>query len=1431
MASPASAPAFDDPLSLSAAGSGSASTDTLRSSASPLARGAGRHYFDLKAISDQQASSSSRSRQNSIHAGQRRGDVENAGQEEDDEGEDEGERSGALTPTSAPSLSSRMRRNPSRPPSRSTDRAPSTSRPSSPSIARPPPSIATMWSQDAHIDRHDDVDANEEESRSSWLARLHKMPDTELAEATTIRASSSSQGALLCRELSAALSESTTEVNTLNEALERLTRQFEDKLELQRRTYETREKAMRSVCSQHGVPTGALDRAIARAVAEMPRVSMNVGDESDSPASRTLRVPSSSSSTSRPISTLTTGGGGGDRSSRWIQAAEANDEASPSLPFSLQEAMLDGLTGSASSTATTTTRTRSSTNRSESAYSVATTSASGSSIVSRRPSSAARRPSAKASEDLMAWRTPNKDSRKASATTQATTNATPTLEGGGGSAEGESAFSFTSASNGDAAKGGGESTLRHQPSAGSVASTSSAATSNRSSSSSFLTSLAWRRKKPSPAPGPPPPPVLPASSTIKASRTAPPPAASVAPPAATLGSPPPPPLARTASGSSGDVAAVAVALALHEAIEDSPPTSKQLNLPHHPHPPHVKALFLATRIMGPDSSSSNLLADRGRKVSDNVASMAQRLVRNVREEELEVREGDAGGTQQHTTTTTRRLGLGKGMPGSGPTSPRVMSPKQRPVSMAFQAASAIMDAASAPAKDSSSNVKATRKGKSNGKGKPHAPATPNVTRVPQLSGSGSRLPFSSTKSPRFASVGTDANADGNVESGARPPVELESIVPLEGKPPTLALRPRAPKASRGPLGGGAFPSTSDDDEASGDEFEVYGGKSPFHPQRDRDQPIGGTSSKGAGAGLGNLDDRAVDVFGFVYDATPSDVRLLRQARKASTPAPACLTGVRVGVGRDEGEEGEDDEGEGDSGSVADANADGSVRSTSATREEDEDAASSFTSHSRSETASLQELPPVDWREDDEGDQQQGGAPRRSRKRLLGKASPAPPSTGATSLVVSRSRGDGPTSPEEERREFQLFVGGQDDAERAGRGEDVDKGRQDKQQQQPKAISETIKSLLDQLKLMHAQHQAEQMVQWGCFLSARNLAMRRGSSTINGDVDGAAHGSGTGGDEYQSGLVGYRTLSPSERQQFVRLCESGVPLSLRSKVWHECSGASEMAEPGLYRDLLEEHSASLAISGGGGGNGNVNDDVGPNPALMQIDLDIHRTMPTNIYFGGDGPGVPKLRRVLAAYSYHNPTIGYCQGMNNLAATLLLTHAEEEEAFWVLACLLERVVPEGYYTSHLVTSQADQRVLVELVRERMPGLMGRMEALGVDLPAVSFAWFLSLYTDCLPVETLFRVWDLLFVEGSIVLFRVALAILIMNERDLIATGSLAEFYGMVHSMTSRLFNVDRLVQLACHDLRNVVTEEKIEARRKVHVADIRAELGLDEEAGGE
>ena len=129
---------------------------------------------------------------------------------------------------------------------------------------------------------------------------------------------------------------------------------------------------------------------------------------------------------------------------------------------------------------------------------------------------------------------------------------------------------------------------------------------------------------------------------------------------------------------------------------------------------------------------------------------------------------------------------------------------------------------------------------------------------------------------------------------------------------------------------------------------------------------------------------------------------------------------------------------------------------------------------------------------------------------------------------------------------------------------------------------------------------------------------------------------------------------------------------------------------------------------------------------------------------------------------------------------MTNNSEEEAFWILTAMLGRHLPEDYFTQQLLSPQADQRVLRELVQDIMPRLSVHFQEMHVDLTAVTFSWFLTLFTDCLPVETLLRVWDVFFVEGMMVVFKIAVAVagleegVITPETTFICGGG-ATFYG--------------------------------------------------------
>lgn len=151
------------------------------------------------------------------------------------------------------------------------------------------------------------------------------------------------------------------------------------------------------------------------------------------------------------------------------------------------------------------------------------------------------------------------------------------------------------------------------------------------------------------------------------------------------------------------------------------------------------------------------------------------------------------------------------------------------------------------------------------------------------------------------------------------------------------------------------------------------------------------------------------------------------------------------------------------------------------------------------------------------------------------------------------------------------------------------------------------------------------------------------------------------------------------------------------------------------------------------------------------------------------------------------------MNLVAATLLLVHADEEDAFWVLTALIERVLPSGFFAPALLPSRASPLVLLDLVRSHCPKLYGHLNQLEIDLPATCFSWFLSLFTDCLPVATLFRVWDIMFVDGPHVIFRVALAILKNNEQELLKCSTLPAVYVALENLPTRMWDVGKLLQV--------------------------------------
>ncbi|KAJ7382029.1 Growth hormone-regulated TBC protein 1 [Desmophyllum pertusum] len=162
-------------------------------------------------------------------------------------------------------------------------------------------------------------------------------------------------------------------------------------------------------------------------------------------------------------------------------------------------------------------------------------------------------------------------------------------------------------------------------------------------------------------------------------------------------------------------------------------------------------------------------------------------------------------------------------------------------------------------------------------------------------------------------------------------------------------------------------------------------------------------------------------------------------------------------------------------------------------------------------------------------------------------------------------------------------------------------------------------------------------------------------------------------------------------------------------------------------------------------------------------DIDRTFPDNIHFTNKQDDLrPALYNVLVALRQTQPKN---RGLNYIAGLMLLIVRKEEAAFWLLDVIVGNILPD-YYAKDMFGLQVEQEALREVVRAKMPDLFEHIEKLGVSYTIFSTKWFICLYIDVLPVETVLRIWDCLFYEGSKVILRVALTLLSLNKEKLLA-----------------------------------------------------------------
>lgn len=255
-----------------------------------------------------------------------------------------------------------------------------------------------------------------------------------------------------------------------------------------------------------------------------------------------------------------------------------------------------------------------------------------------------------------------------------------------------------------------------------------------------------------------------------------------------------------------------------------------------------------------------------------------------------------------------------------------------------------------------------------------------------------------------------------------------------------------------------------------------------------------------------------------------------------------------------------------------------------------------------------------------------------------------------------------------------------------------------------------------------------------------------------------------------------TLPRTEKLRTMIL--DGIPHSLRPQIWMRLSGALQKKSNSetSYHDIIKQTGNDQLMSS------------------KQIEKDLLRILPTNACFSSaNGTGIPRLRRILRGIAWLYPDIGYCQGTGVIVASLLL-FLEEEDAFWLMATIVEDLLPASYYSSTLIGIQADQRVMQTLISNYSPIIDETLRGHDIELSLITLHWFLTLFANVVHMKILLRIWDWFFYDGSIVLFQLSLGMLKMKEPQLKALENSAQIFNSLSDIPAAVDDVEALFKIS-------------------------------------
>ncbi|XP_067086862.1 ecotropic viral integration site 5 protein homolog isoform X3 [Osmerus mordax] len=261
----------------------------------------------------------------------------------------------------------------------------------------------------------------------------------------------------------------------------------------------------------------------------------------------------------------------------------------------------------------------------------------------------------------------------------------------------------------------------------------------------------------------------------------------------------------------------------------------------------------------------------------------------------------------------------------------------------------------------------------------------------------------------------------------------------------------------------------------------------------------------------------------------------------------------------------------------------------------------------------------------------------------------------------------------------------------------------------------------------------------------------------------------------------------KEKQLKDLVRKGIPHHFRAIVWQLLCDAQNMPIKDQYSELLKMTS----------------------PCEKLIRRDIARTYPEHDFFKEkDCSGQEVLFNVMKAYSLVDREVGYCQGSAFIVG-LLLMQMPEEEAFCVFVKLMQDYRLRELFKPTMAELGLCMFQFECMIQEHLPELHLHFQAQSFHTSMYASSWFLTIFLTSFPLPVATRIFDIFMCEGLEIVFRVGLAILQMNQTELIQLdmeGMLQHFQKIIpHQLDS---GPDKVIQAAYQVKYNAKKMKKLE-----------------------